>query len=83
MLRFSLCDSSSLAERLQSSDFVKNAFLCESKPGEGLVSMEVTMADGLFYDTLSANTGLNIYDGKSPVRLPEITARVAQLFFLC
>jgi len=64
-----LCDSSLLAERLQSSDFVKNAFLCESKPGEGLVSMEVTMADGLFYDTLSANTGLNIYDDKSLVRV--------------
>ena len=70
-----LCDANGLSERLKECDFVKNAFLCESRPGEGVVNMEITMADGLFYDTLSANTGLNIYDDKSLVKvLGELSA---------
>ena len=44
-------------------------------PGEGSAVIELGMPDGLFYETVSENTGLNIYDDKSLLNvLSELAA---------
>ncbi len=41
-------------------DFIKNGRISEMKLGQGRINMELNMADGLFYNILNTETGLDI-----------------------
>ncbi|HEY8421864.1 MAG TPA: stage IV sporulation protein A [Thermoclostridium sp.] len=45
---------------LNNYEFVKNGRITEMQLGRGRVNIEINMADGLFYQILNAETGLNI-----------------------
>jgi stage IV sporulation protein A len=46
--------------KLNNYEFIKNGRLAEMKLGQGRINMELNMADGLFYNILNAETGLDI-----------------------
>jgi len=48
------------AHKFNNYDFIKNGRISEMKLGQGCINMELNMADGLFYNILNAETGLNI-----------------------
>ena len=60
-----LYDIETLTVKLTACDFIRNAAILSKDPGEGSATLELSVPDGLFYDTLRENTGLNIYDDKS------------------
>jgi len=62
-------DASASATHMNQFDFIKDAHICESNPGEGKVLVSVTMADNLFYETLSENAGMEIADDKALVKI--------------
>jgi len=41
-------------------DFIKNGRISEMQLGQGRINIELNMADGLFYEILNSETGLNI-----------------------
>jgi len=46
--------------RFEDFDFIKNGRIVEMQLGQGRINMELTMADGLFYKILNAETGMEI-----------------------
>jgi len=48
------------AYKFNNYDFIKNGRISEMKLGQGRINMELNMTDGLFYNILNAETGLNI-----------------------
>jgi stage IV sporulation protein A len=45
---------------LNNFDFIKNGRIAEMQLGQGRINVELNMADGLFYEILNSETGLNI-----------------------
>lgn len=64
-------DATALTESIRNFEFVKDASLCESNPGEGKICISVNINDNLFYETLSENAGMEIADDKALVKILE------------
>ncbi len=70
-----ICDAASCVSAIKESDFIKDAAISETLPGEGKINISVSLKDNLFYETLSRNAGMDIADDKALVKiLSELSA---------
>ncbi len=64
-----LSDASNMVSDINSCEFIKDASIKSSNPGDGKITISVSMPDSLFYETLSENAGMDISDDKALVKI--------------
>ncbi len=58
-------DIRNCVKKLKENECIRDARIKESNLGEGIMDIEISVSDELFYKVLSENTGLDIMDDKS------------------
>ena len=64
-----ICDASDCVSKIREREFITDAAITETLPGEGKININVSLPESLFYETLSRNAGMDIKDDKALVKI--------------